>query len=251
VVDGKAYLVDAGPGVVRRAQAAAARGIPALQARELEIVFLTHLHSDHTVGLPDLMLTPWVLERARPLQVYGPPGTRTMTDHLTAAYRDDIRVRVDGLEPANTTGHAVLTREISPGTVYRDERVTVTAFPVRHGDWEHALGYRFEARGRVIVISGDAAPSPTVAQHCDGCDILAHEVYSAAAFHRRPPEWQRYHAGAHTSTLELGEIARAARPTRLVLYHQLLWGETPEHLIAEVRSVWPGDVVYGRDLDVF
>src|SRR5918999_4420656 len=116
---GDAYLVDAGPGVVRRAAAAHRGGVAALAADRLRVVFLTHLHSDHTLGLPDLILSPWVLERTEPLEVYGPPGTREMVDHLLAAYRADVRNRIDGLEPANETGWKVNVHEVSPGVVLR------------------------------------------------------------------------------------------------------------------------------------
>jgi ribonuclease Z len=122
--------VDAGPGVVRRAAAAARRGIAELEASRLSIVFVTHLHSDHTVGLPDLMLTPWVLERSVPLEVYGPPGIKAMTDHLLAAYAEDIRIRQSGLEPDKSEGYKVNAHEITEGVVYRDSNVTVTAFAV-------------------------------------------------------------------------------------------------------------------------
>src|SRR5437016_5754294 len=97
VVNGSAYLVDAGPGIVRRAEAARQKGIAALTQPNLKIVFLTHLHSDHTLGLPDLIFTPWVLDRTAPLEVYGPRGTKAMTAHLTAAYIEDVHVRLDGL----------------------------------------------------------------------------------------------------------------------------------------------------------
>ena len=85
---------------------------------------------------------------------------------------------------------------------------------------------------------------------CDGCDVLVHEVYSAEAFKTRPADWQRYHADAHTSTTELAEVARRARPGLLVLYHQLMWGATEEDLVREVQAGWHGPVVSGRDLDV-
>ena len=251
VVNGVAYLVDAGPGIVRRAAAAAQNGIPALDPPKLDRVFLTHLHSDHTVGLPDLLLTPWVLERERPLEVFGPSGTAAMMDHLVAAYDADIRRRIDGLQPQNATGHRVHAREIRSGVVYRDSNVTVTAVPVSHEDWPEAYGYRFETRDRVIVVSGDCRPSERVVAACDGCDVLIHEVYSDAGFARREPDWQRYHASAHTSATELAALATRARPRLLVLYHQLLWGSTPEELIAEVRAGFAGRVVYGNDLDVF
>lgn len=251
IVDGVAYLVDAGPGVVRRAAAAAQRGITALEASRLGRVFITHLHSDHTVGLPDLIFTPWVLERDQPLEVYGPAGIAAMTDHLLAAFEQDIGIRIDGLEPANSDGYHVMPHEIQPGVVYEDERVRVTAFAVRHGSWPEAYGYRFETIERTIVISGDAVPSESIVEFCNGCDILVHEVYSQAGFERREPEWQRYHRSAHTSAPALAELATRARPGLLVLYHQLLWGATPDELVAEIRGLWGGQVVFGRDLEVY
>jgi ribonuclease BN (tRNA processing enzyme) len=251
VVNGVAYLVDAGPGVVRRAAAAAARGITALDARRLDRVFLTHLHSDHTVGLADLLLTPWVLERERPLEVYGPPGTAAMGAHLVAAYDADIRRRIDGLQPQNETGWRLDAREVGPGEVYRDSNVTVTAIAVLHEDWPQAYGYRFASRDRVIVISGDARPSESLVEACAGCDVLLHEVYSDSGFARREPEWQRYHASAHTSATELAALATRARPRLLVLYHQLLWGSTREQLLQEISRGYRGEVRYGSDLDVY
>ncbi|MDT8340683.1 MAG: MBL fold metallo-hydrolase [Longimicrobiales bacterium] len=251
VVDSVPYLVDAGPGVVRRAAQAATAGEAGLRVDRLDRVFLTHLHSDHTAGLPDLLLTPWVLDRSEPLEVLGPPGTERMMTHLREAYLEDIHMRLFGLEPANDGGHRVRARDVEPGVVYRDERVTVTAIPVVHGSWPAAYGYRFDTPDMVIVISGDAAPSGTLAEACDGCDILVHEVYARAGWERRDPVWQRYHAAFHTSGYELGELATRARPARLVLTHQLLWGVTPEVLLAEVRSRFAGEVIYGNDLEVF
>ena len=251
VTGGRAYLVDCGPGVVRRAAAAAQRGIPELEANRLSIVFVTHLHSDHTVGLPDLMLTPWVLGRRDPLEVYGPPGIKAMTDHLLEAYAEDIQIRRGGLEPEKSDGYQVNAHEIKEGEAYRDSNVTVKAFAVPHANWKYAFGYRFQARDRVIVISGDTRPGQGVVQACDGCDILVHEVYSADRFRDRPAVWQRYHADAHTSTEQLAGIAKWARPKLLVLYHQLYWGATDEDLVHEVRHGYKGDVVSARDLDVF
>lgn len=234
---GRSYLVDAGPGVVRRASAAAAlHADSSLQPQNLRTLFLTHLHSDHTVGLPDLILSAWTLEREVPLEVYGPPGTQAMVDHLLAAYAADIRNRIDGLEPANPTGYQVRVHEIAPGKVFEDGNVTVTAFAVPHGDWAVAFGYRFQSADRSIVISGDTRASDAVVRACDGCDLLVHEVYSAERFRTRPPAWQAYHAKAHTSTTELADVARRAAPKQLLLYHQLFWGTTDEGLMAETRA---------------
>jgi ribonuclease BN (tRNA processing enzyme) len=249
VVNGKPYLVDAGPGVVRRAAAAARDGVTGLAVKNLDIAFITHLHSDHTVGLPDLIFTPWVLERTAPLRVYGPPGIVAMTNRLEQAYTEDVHVRVDGAEPANETGYKVVAREVKEGEVYRDSNVVVRAFAVPHGDWRAAFGYRFDGGGRSIVLSGDTHPTGAVVRACNGCDVLIHEVYSAERFKTRPPEWQKYHAAAHTSTVQLADIAKRARPKLLVMYHQLYWGTDDEGLLREIRAAgYTGAVVSAKDL---
>lgn len=182
VVDTNVYLVDAGGGVVHQTAAAARYdSIPALGPSHLRIDFLTHLHSDHTVGLPDLMFSPWVLGRTAPLDVYGPPGTAAMVDHLNAAYAEDVDIRLHGGEPSNKTGYGGQAHEVTPGVVYRDALVRVTAFEVQHGKWPHAYGYRFDTPDRSIVISGDTRPSDAVVRACNGCDVLVHEVYLAKA----------------------------------------------------------------------
>lgn len=251
VVDSFSYLVDFGPGVVRRISAANQAGIGGLSVEGLTHVFLTHLHSDHTTGYPDLILTPWVLERRKPLHVFGPEGLQQMTDHIFAAYQQDVAMRLYGLEPRDDIGHRVMVTEIEPHFEYKDERVTVTAIPVPHGSWPQAYGYKFETKDKTIVISGDTGPAESIVEACQGCDILVHEVYSATKFEERPPEWQRYHAANHTSTIELAEIAEKAQPGLLVLYHQLFWGATDEELVAEIKRLYSGEVVSGNDLDVY
>ncbi len=252
VVGDASYLVDFGVGVVRRAAAAERAGIPALAASRLTRAFATHLHSDHTLGLADLILSPWVLERETPLDLYGPRGLSAMTRHLVAAYEDDIRVRTTGGEPRHKHDpHLVNVHEVSPGLVYRDARVTVTAFAVPHGAWKQAFGYRFQTPDRTIVISGDSGADAHIEDQCRRCDVLVHEVYSEAGFARRPPEWQAYHSKYHTSSRQLGAIASRARPGVLVLYHQLIWSSTEADLVKEVQSAYDGKVVSAHDLDVF
>jgi len=252
VAGGTAYLVDAGPGLVRRAAAAAKLGIPALAAERLGILFLTHLHSDHTAGLSDLVHTGWVAGRTKPLAVFGPPGTEHLAQHLTEAYAADIANRTGGLQPHTKEGWKIAVREIAAGEVYRDSNLVVTAIPVHHDGWQVSFGYRFHTRDRIIVISGDATPSDALVAACNGCDVLVHEVYSTAGFATRSAEWQRYHADAHTSTAQLAELARRARPKLLVLYHQLFWGATDDDLIREIRAAgYAGPVVSARDLSTY
>ena len=174
-----------------------------------------------------------------------------MTDHILAAYDEDIQLRLDGLEPANSAGYKVEVHEIVPGIIYTDERVTVTAFNVRHGSWKYAYGFRFETPDRVIVVSGDTAPSPELIEHARGCDVLIHEVYAQAGFEKRKPVWQRYHRNFHTSAPQLAEIANQVQPGLLILYHQLFWGTTEAELLEEIRRDYRGPIVSGHDLDVF
>ncbi|MDH3338472.1 MAG: MBL fold metallo-hydrolase [Gammaproteobacteria bacterium] len=254
VVNDTPYIVDFGPGIVRQATAMAPSNggpIAGLEPDKLAYAFLTHLHSDHTLGLPDLLLTPWVLERDRPLELFGPEGTRSMAEHILEAYDADIKYRLYGLEPANNRGWRVNVHEISEGIVFEDDNVKVEAFPVRHGTRPNAFGFRFATPDRVIVISGDAAPDPTLETYAKDADILIHEVYSVEGFQRRDPYWQKYHSTNHTSSHELGKMASRAKPGLLVLYHILFWGASPETVLKEVREKYSGEVVLGNDLDVF
>ena len=246
VANNTPYIVDFGPGIVRRAAAAK------IKPSDLKIAFATHLHSDHTAGLPDLIFTPWTLERTAPLELYGPKGLAEMAKNIEKAYRQDIKIRLTGGEPSNKTGYKVNVHEIKPGQIYRDANVTVEAFRVPHGEWPEAFGYRFDTSdGRSIVISGDTGPTDAVAKACNRCDILIHEVYSTAGFARRPPEWQRYHAKYHTSSEQLAGIATKAHPGLLVLTHQLFWGTSEKDLLAEVTRLYQGKVVSAHDLDIF
>jgi len=254
VVNNTPYLVDCGPGVVRRASAAFRKGISGLAVQKLKTLFVTHLHSDHTLGYPDLIFSPWVLGRKDAIEAYGPTGLKAMTDHLLAAYSEDIAIRTDGLEHGNRTGYKVNAHEIKPGVVYKDENVTVKAFPVHHGSWKEAYGYRFETPDKVIVLSGDCAPSPSVIENCDGCDVLLHEVYTQLGYDESKPDWQKYITNFHTSTKELAELATKARPKLLVLYHQMFFGgakDTEEGMLKEIHDSYPGKVVSAHDLDVY
>ena len=251
VVGDDAYIVDFGPGVVRRAAAAARAGIKALEPERIVRAFATHLHSDHTAGYPDLILTPWVHGRNAPLEVYGPKGLQHMTDHIMLAYEEDINLRLHGNQPAIEPGINVIVHEIEPGIVYRDDNVTVKAFSVKHASWPIAFGYRFQSSDRTVVVSGDTIPVDSIVENCNGCDVLVHEAYSKAGFDKRTKGWQAYHSKAHTSGPQLAEIASRAKPKLLILYHQLLWGSTPAELMKEISDGYEGKIVYGNDLDVY
>ena len=254
VVKGVAYLVDFGAGVVRRAKAAAlAREIAALEPTSLRVVFATHLHSDHTVGYPDLILTPWVMGRLSPLEVYGPKGLKTMTERLLVAYSVDISARTgpDGMKLRYPDSYKVNVHEIGPGVVYKDANVTVTAFATRHA--VESYGYRFETPDRSIVVSGDTGPVKETIDACHGCDVLIHEAISPAWLAQLPEarrqEFEKFSGRYHTTTTQLADLARQAKPKLLVLYHYS--SVTPEDLNAEMCVSYSGHFVIGRDLDVY
>ena len=202
-----AYLVDCGPGVVRRAVQAG------IGIGQLTRLFVTHLHSDHTAGYPDVILTPPNAGRHSPLEVWGPPGLRAMTDHIVEAWREDLQIRQTE-QPGRQGGFAVEAHEIVPGEIYRDDAMRVVAFAVPHGAWKHAFGYRFEAKDRTIVISGDTSYSESLMRAAKGCDILVHEVYSQKGWEGLSPERQKYAAEYHTSAVDVGRIAARVQPLR-------------------------------------
>ena len=261
VINGAAYIFDVGPGVVRRATAAMRMGIPALDSVNLKTAFVTHLHSDHTMGLPDLILTPWVMGREEPLELYGPRGIGAMTERIHAAWAEDIDQRLNDLQPSPPRGYQVNVHEIEAGIVYEDDNVTVTAIPVEHGPWI-AFGYRIDTPDKTIVISGDARPTPALTAACDECDLLIFEIYTMGSTARVTPEWQAYRRAYHTSTEELAVIAAESRPELLVLYHRANPGcdqagtdcggtGTEAEALAEIRESYDGAVVEAHDLDVF
>ena len=254
VINNTPYIVDFGPGLIRQAAALSPRyggKIEALAVENLKIAFLTHLHSDHTTGYPDLIFTPWVEGRDEPLEVYGPEGIQEMTKHILEAYKEDIKVRLYGIEPANNLGWRVNAHKIKEGIIYKDSNVTVEAFLVEHGSWPEAYGFKFITPDRTIAISGDTRPSKNLVEKCRGVDILIHEVYSHEMLKERTSFWQKYHPQFHTSTHELAEIASQIKPKLLILYHQLFWGTSDEELIKEITDIYKGKVVSARDLDVY
>ncbi|HVF39264.1 MAG TPA: MBL fold metallo-hydrolase [Gemmatimonadaceae bacterium] len=249
IVNGTAYLVDFGPGVVRRASAAFSQGIQALEPVRLRVAFVTHLHSDHTVGYPDLIFTPWTMGRRFPLEVYGPKGMKAMTAHIREAYRVDIDTRTnpDGIQRGVPDGHRVNAHEIVPGVVYKDSNVTVTAFRTKHA--MESYGYRFDTPDRSIVIAGDTSPTQATIDACRGCDVLIHEVHTPAFIATRPEAFHKFSAKYHTTTPELAELATKAKPGLLILHHYA--SLSLEELVNGLRSRYSGRFVVGRDLEAY
>jgi ribonuclease Z len=253
IVDNTPYLVDFGPGAIRSFAAlmpAWGGGMKEMDVTKIEHAFLTHIHSDHTTGLSDLLLTPWIMGRENKLNLYGPKGLEKMAGSLLDAYADDIDYRVNGTQPSNGTGYQFNFTELADGVVFQDRNLKVEAFKVNHGDFEDAYGFRFTSKDKVIVFSGDTGPSKSLERYAKDADILVHEVYSNAGFLKKTKDWQIYHKGHHTSTYEVGEIASRANPKILVLSHILFWGADEQDILEETRTTFSGNIKIAEDLMV-
>ncbi|HUQ19613.1 MAG TPA: MBL fold metallo-hydrolase [Gemmatimonadaceae bacterium] len=247
VVGKRLFIVDAGAGIERRLSAAN------LSNGNFEAVFFTHLHSDHVLGYPDLIFTSWLFGRSTPLHVYGPPGIQSMTNHLIAAFAEDIETRTTGYEQNTRTGYKVRARDVKPGVIYDSAGVRVTAFAVPHGTMK-AYGYRFDTPTRSIVISGDTRESDAVARAATGVDVLVHEVVVVSELRDRPGAFggniRRYMTSFHTPANKLGEIAARANPKLLLLTHVVPTGVADSLVIAGIRSGgFKGRIAIGHDLE--
>ena len=235
-------VFDAGRGTAQRLYQL---GVP---FQTINAVFLTHLHSDHVVGLPDLWLTGWVVGRTTsPLTLIGPSGTTEMAGFLEKAFAFDTRIRVE--EGGQTAaGGKISARDIVQGVVYEEHGVRVTAFDVDHGMVKPALGYRIEFHGHVVVLSGDTRFSENVITFSRGADVLIHEVVLAPSDINHST--RGYNAFAHHTTPEqAAEVFSRVKPKLAVFSHIVsLWGLKDEDLTLRTRKLYPGPFEVGEDL---
>ena len=240
---GRALLFDAGRGAEE-----------ALFARHAKVdaLFLTHLHSDHTVGLPDVWLTGWLFGRSVPLRIFGPSGTEGLCRGLERAYAFDVHVRRDVDEKLPARGADLDPREIGDGSVVDEGPLRVTAFLVEHGPVRPALGYRIDAGGHSVVLSGDTRPSENLVKHALGTDVLVHEVIApdaerggaAASFSREQRERIIAH---HTTPEQAGEIFARVKPKLAVYSHIVPSFATAGDLVAPTRKKYAGALEVGED----
>jgi len=171
-----------------------------------------------------------------------------MTKNVLQAWAADIENRTKGMEQQIPL--VVRAHDVKPGVVYKDDKVTVTAFRVRHGEWPQAFGYRFDTPGRSIVLSGDTSPSDELVAHCRRCDVLIHEAYSPDSKPPNVPDWLKYRAQYHTSTEELADIANRTKPGLLIVYHTSRRLPS-DKILGEIKRKYQGKVVISEDLDIY
>lgn len=253
---GQRLLFDAGRGASQRLWQLR------IPLGKVDALFLTHLHSDHTVGIPDLWLTGWIPTpfggRNAPLEVRGPAGTESMMAHLREAYAWDIHVRGEE-EHLPAQGILVDARDVTEGVVFERNGVVVTAFLVDHGALlKPAFGYRVDYAGRSVVISGDTRPSANLVRHATGADVLVHEVAAASPelLERSPTAGTaRRILGFHTSPEAAGREFAQAKPRLAVFTHVALLTTdrdypppTTDDVLRRARTSYDGPLVVGEDL---
>ena len=241
---GQRLLFDCGRGAtLRLAQA----GVP---IGSITRVFLTHLHSDHLLALPDLLLTGWSAgRRAGPLTVWGPAGTGAMMAHLLQAFDFDIRTRRDVDERFPAAGITVVSHDImADSVVFSENGLTVTAFLVDHGLVKPAFGYRVDYRGRSVVLSGDTRVSENLVSHARGADVLIHEVIDPEALRARVDHPSEATIDAiiahHTTPEQAGTIFRRVAP-RLAVYSH---APNTARVLAQTRTTYTGPLQGPEDL---
>ena len=244
-VGGQNFIFDAGRGAMQRLYQL---GVP---FSEITGMFLTHHHSDHVVGFPDLWLTGWIGrpwgQRSEPLPVWGPEGTGQMMEHLPLAFHVDIRVRSKSYPPA---GVKLVAHEISEGVVFDRDGIKVSAFEVDHGGEElPAFGYRIDYQGRAAVLSGDTTFNENLIEHAKGTDLLVHEVTAAGGRAAESPEQLKRIGRNHTTPDQAGEIFARVQPKLAVYNHLLLFGDaTSADLVPATRKKYSGPLIVGEDL---
>jgi len=243
---GQKLLFDAGRGALQRLNQLKVKW------QDVNGVFLTHLHSDHVVGFPDLWLTGWLTPgRTVPLRVWGPRGTTRMMSLLEQAFEFDIRIRLYDDRPS-PDGIVLLAQDIVEGVVYDTGGVKVTAFLVDHAPITPAFGYRIDHAGRSVVLSGDTRVSENLVKHAQGVDLLVHEVAAPATFQRAgtAPERAKSVVAHHVTPEQAGEVFTRTKPRLAVYSHIVLPTATEHDLIPPTRTTYSGPLELGEDLMV-
>jgi ribonuclease Z len=252
---GQRLLVDAGRGATIRLWQLK------IPLSAIDRLLLTHYHSDHINGVPDLWLTGWLppvwAGRKTPFRVIGPTGAKRLMAGLEQAYAADIAIRIVD-EKVPRSGIAVEVQEFDhDGVIYEKDDLKVTAFEVDHGDViKPCFGYRFDYRGRSAVLSSDTRYNENVIRYGKGVDLLVHEVMAVRPALLDEPGIPHI-MSHHTSPQDAGRVFAQARPKLAVFTHIVLLGSprvpamTAADVLTLTRETYDGPLVAGEDLMSF
>ena len=215
-------------------------------------IFFTHLHSDHIVGFPDVLMTGWVYQREKTLNIFGPSGTKNFVDNIKDAFNEDIKIRLEKPEELKILGLNTYVKEISGGLVYKSKNVEVHSINVDHGGGvEHAYGYKINYKDKSVVISGDTNYSEELVNAANDVDILIHEIAAAPSSLINKSEKVRGIMNYHTTPEELTKIINQTKAKFTVLNHVLLLGGiTEDKVLKLIKTNLDKDteVMFGYDL---
>jgi len=263
VVNNMPYLIDAGEGIIRGIAKAVVshkkRLVDCFAPKKLTHLFITHLHSDHVVGLPSIILNPWIFGRKKPLNVYGPVGTKNLVEKIIESYQTDIDERINGPEHASDTGYKVIVTEFSTnGLVFEDQNIKVASFEHKHGTL-HNFGYQFTTHDQKIIWAGDGKASESFQMAAQGADILVSEVCTLENIGNSPwggmslEEKEKVIWSYHIKPQDLAYLASKAKVKRLVLIHESNYSSPydPQALLEEIKQHYKGQVFSSRDGDIY
>jgi ribonuclease BN (tRNA processing enzyme) len=271
VVNGALYVIDAGPGVTRRLTRAGIR------IRDIDNIFITHEHGDHTGGLAELLSAEYDSNRTKPVNIYGPPGTETVVKGATQYLTISSEIRISGGTKSIPIAQILFAHDVGTGAVYQDANVKVTAVENTHfhfppgspayGKYK-SYAYRFEASDRVVVFTGDTGPSAAVTELARGADLLVSEVDSVeenvarqiktGLWQLRTPDEQtsfiRHDTEEHLSPDEVGKMAERAGVKTVVLSHIGASTDSKDDFKRygeQVKKYFSGQVLVAKDLVEF
>jgi ribonuclease BN (tRNA processing enzyme) len=245
------YLVDCGYGASKQLISAG------VALNRVRYIFITHQHSDHNLELGPLFYNAWITGLPVRFDAYGPPGLTEMTRDFFNYLKFDIDTRIEDEGRADPRTLFTAHNFDKPGVVLTNDDVKVSACMVRHPPIKQAYAYRFDAKDRSVVISGDTAYAPELAEFAKGADVLVHEVMYLPALEallKRLPHAKRLREhlmASHTLPEDVGKIASQAGVKTLVLSHFVPGDDasiTDEQWAEGVRKHFKGQVVVGKDL---
>lgn len=254
---GKIFLIDCGEGTATQLYRAG------IESKDVDGIFFTHFHSDHTAGFPDFYLSSWIggsKERDKQLDVFGPATTKENISKIISGFEYDIDVRLEQVHHEKI-GLQMNFKEMNEGVIYDDGNLKVTVFPVEHWPVKVAVGYRFDYKGKSAVVSGDTKKHSNIVKYSQNADMLIHEAFSTFLLEQARKKYpgraktidaiQDY----HTSTLDIAKIARDANVKHVVLTHLMPAPSQTwyfEKLFNKgMDQYYSGDITVGRDLMEF